>query len=72
MKVKVSDSLDNVPNEMKMKMLSQLGTDRQTNQLTDQLLVLLEWLFATKKGGFAFQARFEGFSGLKKAVFISM
>ena len=53
-------------------MLSQLGTDRQTNQLTDQQLVLLEWLFATKKGGFAFQARFEGFSGLKKAVFISM
>ena len=33
----------------KMKMLSHLGTDRPTNQLTDQLLELLEWLFATKK-----------------------
>ena len=43
LKVKVSDSLVNVPNE-----LSQLGTDRQTNQVTDQLLELLEWLFATK------------------------
>ena len=29
----------------KMKMLSQLGTDRP---VTDQLLELLEWLFATK------------------------
>ena len=38
--MKVSDSLVNVPNE-----LSQLGTDRP---VTDQLLELLEWLFATK------------------------
>ena len=38
LKVKVSDSLVNVPNE-----LSQLGTIR----LTDQLLELLEWLFVT-------------------------
>ena len=42
MKVKVSDSLDNVPNE---NVVTQLVTDR----LTDQLLELLEWLFATKK-----------------------
>ena len=42
---KVSDSLDNVPNE---NVVTQLVTDRQTNQLSDQLLELLEWLFATK------------------------
>ena len=41
--MKVSDSLVNVPNE-----LSQLGTNRQTNRLSDQLLELLEWLFATE------------------------
>ena len=41
MKVKVTDSLDNVPNE---NVVTHLGTDRQT----DQLLELLEWLFATK------------------------
>ena len=45
MKVKVSDSLDNVPNE---NVVTHLGTDRPTDQLTDQLLELLEWLFATK------------------------
>ena len=28
---------------------TQLGTDRQTNRLSDGLLELLEWLFATKK-----------------------
>ena len=39
--MKVSDSLDNVPNE---NVVTHLGTDR----LTDQLLELLEWLFATK------------------------
>ena len=31
-----------------MKMLSQLGTNQPTNRQTDQLLGLLEWLFATK------------------------
>ena len=41
--MKVSDSLVNVPNE-----LSQLGTNRPTNRVTDQLLELLEWIFATK------------------------
>ena len=43
--MKVSDSLDNVLNE---KVVTHLGTDRPTNQLSDQLLELLEWLFATK------------------------
>ena len=46
MKVKVSDSLDNVPNENDV---THLVTGRQTDQLTDQLLELLEWLLATKK-----------------------
>ena len=41
LKVEVSDSLDNVPNE---NVVTQLVTNRQT----DQLLELLEWLFATK------------------------
>ena len=45
MKVKVTDSLDNVPNE---NVVTQQVTDRQTNRVTDQLLELLEWLFATK------------------------
>ena len=27
---------------------TQLGTDRQTNRLSDGLLELLEWLFATR------------------------
>ena len=45
MKVKVSDSLDNVSNE---NVVTHLGTDRPTDRLTDQLLELLEWLFATK------------------------
>ena len=39
--MKVSDSLDNVPNE---NVVTQQVTDRQS----DQLLELLEWLFATK------------------------
>ena len=39
--MKVSDSLDIVPNE---NVVTHLGTD----QLSDQLLKLLEWLFATK------------------------
>ena len=43
LKVKVSDSLDNVPNENVVT-----TGDRQTNQQSDQLLELLEWLFATK------------------------
>ena len=43
--MKVSDSLDNVPNE---NVVTHLGTDRQTDRVTDQLLELLEWLFATK------------------------
>ena len=42
MKVKVTDSLDNVPNE---NVVTQLVIDRQS----DQLLELLELLFATKK-----------------------
>ena len=42
--MKVSDSLDNVPNENVVT----IG-DQQTNRLSDQLLELLEWLFATKK-----------------------
>ena len=41
MKVKVSDSLDNAPNE---NVVTHLVSDKQT----DQLLELLEWLFATK------------------------
>ena len=43
--MKVSDSLDNVPNENVVT----IG-DQQTNRLSDQLLELLEWLFATKNG----------------------
>ena len=43
--MKVSDSLDNVPNE---NVVTQQVTDQQTNRVTDQLLELLEWLFATK------------------------
>ena len=39
--MKVSDSFDNVPNE-------NVVTQRVTDQQTDQLLELLEWLFATK------------------------
>ena len=46
LKVKVSDSLDNVPNE---NVVTQQVTDRPTNRQSDQLLELLEWLFATKK-----------------------
>ena len=34
MKVKVSDSLDNEPNE---NVVTQLGTDRQTNQPTNSV-----------------------------------
>ena len=46
LKVKVSDSLDNVPNE---NVVTQLATDQPTDRpVTDQLLELLEWLFATK------------------------
>ena len=45
--MKVSDSLDNVPNE---NVVTHLGTDQQTDRQTDQLLELLEWLFATKNG----------------------
>ena len=41
MKVKVSDSLDNVPNE-------NVFTHLVSDQLSDQLLELLKWLFATK------------------------
>ena len=37
----------------KMKMLSQLGT----NRLTDQLLELLEWLFATKNVDILLEAK---------------
>ena len=44
--MKVSDSLDNVPNE---NVVTQQVTDRPTNRVSDQLLELLEWLFATKK-----------------------
>ena len=41
--MKVSDSLDNVTNENVVT-----TGDQPTNQQTDQLLELLEWLFATK------------------------
>ena len=44
LKVKVSDSLDNVPNEYVVT-----TGDQPTDQQSDQLLELLEWLFATKK-----------------------
>ena len=44
--MRVSNSLDNVPNK---NVVTELGTDQPTNQQTDQLLELLEWLFATKK-----------------------
>ena len=47
MKVKVSDSLDNVPNE-NVVTTGDRQTDQPTNRQTDQLLELLEWLFATK------------------------
>ena len=43
--MKVSDTLDNVPNE---HVVTQQVTDIPTDRLTDQLLELLEWLFATK------------------------
>ena len=46
MKVKASDSVEKVPNE---NVVTHLVSDRQTNQQSDQLLELLEWLFATKK-----------------------
>ena len=45
MKVKASDSVDKVQNE---NVVTHLVSDRQTNQQSDQLLELLEWLFATK------------------------
>ena len=45
MKVKVSDSLDNVPNE---NVVTQQVTDQPTDRVSDQLHELLEWLFATK------------------------
>ena len=41
--MKVSDSLDNVPNENVVT-----TGDQQTDRQSDQLLELLEWLFATK------------------------
>ena len=44
MKVKVSECLDNVPNENVVT-----TGDQQTDRQSDQLLELLEWLFATKK-----------------------
>ena len=43
LKVKVSDSLDNVPSENVVT-----TGDQPTNRQSDQLLELLEWLFATK------------------------
>ena len=43
MKVTVSDSLENVPNENVVT-----TGDQQTNQQSDRLLELLEWLYATK------------------------
>ena len=44
--MKVSDSLDNVPNE---NVVTQQVTDQPTDRVSDQLHELLEWLFATKK-----------------------
>ena len=46
MKVKVSDILDNVPNE---NVVTTGQTDQPTDRQSDQLLELLEWLFATNK-----------------------
>ena len=43
--MKVSDSLDNVPNE---NVVTQQVTNQPTDRVSDQLLELLEWLFATK------------------------
>ena len=43
--MKVSDSLDNVPNE---NVVTQQVTDQPTDRVSDQLHELLEWLFATK------------------------
>ena len=45
--MKVSDSLDNVPNE---HVVTQQVTNQPTNRQSDQLHELLEWLFATKNG----------------------
>ena len=54
--MKVSDSLDNVPNENVVT-----TGDRPTDRQSDQLLELLEWLFATKNEqncGFIWDYRF--------------
>ena len=45
--MKLSDSLDNVPNENVVT-----TGDQQTDRQSDQLLELLEWLFATKNHTF--------------------
>ena len=50
--MKVSDSLDNVPNENVVT-----TGDRPTDRLSDQLLELLEWLFATKNKNFSVEER---------------
>ena len=47
MKVKVSNSLDNLPNE-NVVTTGDRQTNQPTNRQTDQLLELLQWLFATK------------------------
>ena len=49
MKVKVSNSLDNVSNE---NVVTQLVNNRQSGKL----LEMLEWLFATKKGKSMFES----------------
>ena len=49
MKVKV---LDNVPNE---HVITQQVTDQPTDRVSDQLLELLEWLFATKNSSKSFR-----------------
>ena len=41
--MKVKDRFDNVPNENVVT-----SDDRRTDRLSDQLLELLDWLFATK------------------------
>ena len=41
--MKVKDRFDNVPNENVVT-----SGDRRTDRLSDQLLELLDWLFATK------------------------
>ena len=62
--MKVSDSLDNVPNE-------NVVTQLVTNQQSDQLLELLEWLFATKNKHIKIPTIEAGFSFLHVYLYSS-